>query len=218
LEPLDRLADAAVDIVFRRPVQLLLDAGIVQAAASLLARPGGAKDAVAALQKAQHSFPTSGKILVLLGDAEKAVPDVDSARAAYLRAIEVDGGRNPEARAKLGQLFREAKDWARARDTLEQAVKEFVGAGGPGLALALTELGRIAEEGPERDLKVAFEKYARANELAPSYAPPYFFLGRISAGQKGQAKQARELLEGYLNLAPKGEFVEQAKGLLADLR
>jgi tetratricopeptide (TPR) repeat protein len=185
---------------------------------ALLARPGGAREAVASLETARKSLPDSGQILVLLGDARRQLPDPAGARAAYEQAVEVDGGKNPEARARLGQLLREAKEWEKARETLELAVQESAGIGGPGLVLALTELGRIFEEGPKPDLQQAFEKYARASELGPSYGPPVFFLGRISAGQRGQAKQARELLEQYLALEPKGEFADQARELLAGLR
>lgn len=185
---------------------------------ALLARPGGAREAVASLETARKSIPDSGQILVLLGDAQRQLPDPAAAKASYEQAIEVDGGKNPEARARVGQLLREAKQWDKARETLELAVKESTGIGGPGLVLALTELGRVHEEGPKPDLQQAFEKYARARELGPNYAPPYFFLGRISAGQRGQGKQARELLEAYLKLEPKGEFADEARELLAGVR
>ncbi|AKU90287.1 tetratricopeptide repeat protein [Vulgatibacter incomptus] len=188
---------------------------------ALLAKPGGAKEAVTALEKALATFPDSGRIHVLLGDANRAVPSIDAARKAYERAIEVESGKMPEARAKLGAIWREKKEYAKAREELEKALKELgLAATGPTLALALTELGRTYDEEPNRDVQQAFERYAKAISASESYAPPYFLIGRISAGQRDreQQKQAIESLESYIRLAPKGEFAEEARSLLARLR
>lgn len=187
---------------------------------ALLAKQGGAREAVDALDKAIASFPNSSRIHVLLGDAWRAVPDIDKARASYEKAIEVEGGKLPEARAKLGQIWREKREYAKAREELEKAVKEFGLSGGPNQALALTELGRTIEEGPQPDVREAFDRYAKATRVSEGYAPAWYFLARISAGQKDreQRKQAAESLDMYLKLAPKGEYADQARELLAGLR
>lgn len=190
---------------------------------ALLAKRGGAREAVEALQTAREKFPRSGRIALLLGDAWRAVPDVERARASYEQAIEIEGGRFPEARAKLGSIWREKKEWAKARQELERAIEEFgVGAVGPNVAYALTELGRVLEEGPEPDVKAAFERYARATRVAESFAPPYYHVGRLSAAaarrDAEQRKQALEALQRYLELSPKGENAEEARTLLARIR
>ncbi len=190
---------------------------------ALLAKQGGAKEAVSALQTALETFPKSSRIHVLLGDAWRAVPDIDKARASYEKAIEVDGGKMPEARAKLGQIWREKREFAKAREELEKALQEFgLAATGPNLALALTELGRVLEEGPSPDLTAAFERYARATRISETYAPPYYFLGRMSAaaGQRDrdQRKQAVDALEMYLKLDPRGSNADDARTLLARMR
>lgn len=190
---------------------------------ALLAKPGGAREAVSALQTALETFPKVGRIHVLLGDAWRAVPDMDKARAAYEKAIEVEGGRMPEARAKLGAIWREKREYAKAREELERALKEFgLAATGPNLALALTEMGRVLEEGPKPDHVAAFERYARATQISETYAPPYYYLGRMSAAagarDREQRKQAIDALERYLKLDPRGPNAEDARQILARLR
>lgn len=190
---------------------------------ALLARQGGAKEAVTSLEKALETLPDSARIHVLLGDAWRAVPNPDKARTAYEKAIEVAGGKLPEARAKLGQIWREKGEYAKAREELQRAMKEFgLEATGPNVALALTELGRVFEEGPEPDTTEAFERYARATRISEKYAPPYYFLGRISAAaarsDREQRKQAVEALEMYLKLEPRGANADEARNLLARVR
>ncbi|HEY0840157.1 MAG TPA: tetratricopeptide repeat protein, partial [Vulgatibacter sp.] len=188
---------------------------------ALLAKSGGAKEAVQALETAIKTFPDSGRIWVLLGDAQRAVPSIDAARKAYERAIEVEKGKMPEARTKLGAIWREKKEYAKAEEELEKALKELgLTATGPTLASALTELGRVYDERPDRDVQQAFDRYAKAMTASESYAPPYFLVGRISAAQRDrhQQKQAIESLEAYLRLAPKGDFADEARALLARLR
>lgn len=190
---------------------------------ALLSRRGGAREAVQELDEAIDVFPNDGRLRLLLGDALHASRDADRARAAYEKAIELEGGRLPEARAKIGAIWREKGDWKKARETLEEAVKEFgIAATGPNLAFALTELGRVLEDGPDRDHVAAFENYARAMRVADTYAPAHFFLGRMSAGaarnDAKQRQQATHALEAYLDLAPQGEWAGEAKTLLARLR
>ncbi|HWV39407.1 MAG TPA: tetratricopeptide repeat protein [Vulgatibacter sp.] len=188
---------------------------------ALLARSGGAKEAVEALKTAIETFPDSGRIWVLLGDAHRAVPDIDQARRAYERAIEAQGGRMPEARVKLGAIWREKREFAKAEEELDRALKELgLTASGPLLASALTELGRVFDERPNRDEQQAFERYARAIAASEGFAPPHFLVGRISAAHRSreQRRQAIDSLETYLRLAPKGDFADEARALLGRLR
>jgi len=188
---------------------------------ALLARSGGAKEAVAALKTAIETFPESGRIWVLLGDAQQAVPDVDQARRAYEKAIEVEKGKMPEARVKLGAIWREKKEFAKAEEELDRALKELGLTGtGPVLAGALTEMGRVYDERPERDVQQAFERYAKAISASDTFAPPHFFVGRISSAHRDreQQKQAIDSLETYLRLAPKGDYADEARAILGRLR
>jgi len=188
---------------------------------ALLAKSGGATEAVEALKTAIETFPDSGRIWILLGDAHRAVPDVDQARRAYERAIEAEKGKMPEARVKLGAIWREKKEFAKAAEELDRALKELgLTASGPVLASALTELGRVYDERPDRDVQQAFERYAKAISASDGFAPPHFLVGRISAAHRDreQQRQAIDSLETYLRLAPRGDFAEEARALLGRLR
>jgi len=188
---------------------------------ALLAKKGGATEAVEALETALKTYPKSGRLYVLLGDAHRAVPAVEEARKAYERALEVENLRFPEASARLGTIWREKKEFAKASEEVEKALKDLgLTTSGPTLALALTERGRIFEEQPRPDVNQAFERYEKAIAASGRYAPPHYFAGRILAAQRERERQqlAIESLETYLRLAPRGEFAEDARAILARIR
>lgn len=181
---------------------------------------GRPQDLVAAMEDATKTFASSGRAWILLGDARRAAGMADEARAAYEKAIAVEGGKMPDARVRIARLLRSQARHAQAREAVDAAFAELGRAptGSPAAA-AFTELGRIQEEG-EKDPVRAFESYAKAIAVWENHAPAWYFLGRISAGQSSseQRRQAVDALETYLRLEPRGELAQDARRLLASLR
>lgn len=175
---------------------------------------------VAKMEEATRTFAKSGRAWLLLGDAHLGADDAQKARQAYDEALRVEGGKLPEARVRIAALHRRQKEWTQAKAAIDQAFEELGRASmGSVVAAAHTERGRILEEG-DRDPVAAFESYAKAIAAWEQHAPAYFYLGRISAGQRSaeQRRQAVESFETYLRLDPKGELAGQARSLLARLR
>lgn len=173
---------------------------------------------VGAMEEATKTFAKSGRAWLLLGDAKRIADDPSGARAAYDEALKVGEGM-PEARVRIARLHRAERSYEAAKAEVEKALAELGRRSGSVAAQAHTELGRIQEEGA-RDRVKAFESYANALAAWENHAPAYFHIGRISArqGSAEQREQAKESLETYLRLAPRGERAAEARRLLARLR
>lgn len=173
---------------------------------------------VSAMEEATKSFGKSPRAWLLLGDAKRLAGDAAGARAAYDRALEI-GDDLPEARVRIAALYRDGKEYEKAKAEVEKALAKIGRRNGAAAAQAYTELGRIQEEG-DRDVVAAFESYAKALGAWENHAPAYFYIGRISARQTSttQRRQAIESLETYLRLDGNGELAAEARRLLSTLR
>ncbi len=189
----------------------------VDLARALIAKPGGAKEAVETLKQALKTVP-SPKLLVLLGNAYLAAEQLDLAKDSYEKALVAAKDKMPEARMALADLARGRKDWTGAIDLYKKAVDEYLSSP-ERKAYALTQIGRIAEE-QLGDRKEALERYKVASSADGTYPPPVFLIGRMFLEDKDKKKRdlAVTFLKKYLDMDGKGEFVAEANRLLAEKR
>ena len=183
---------------------------------ALLLRPGGAQEAVAALQKASERVGNA-RVTKLLGDAYRAAGDGEKARAAYESAIGMEK-RNPEARIALARVFRDRKDYPRALEELDRAVKEYGESATGNASPAWIEIGETEEaRGAAPD---AVEKaYTSALKADPQSCPALFWLGRSRADRRGKfdPSLAKQMLADYVRLCPRGPRAGDARALAASL-
>ena len=189
----------------------------VELAKVLIAKPGGAKEAVSSMEQALKSMPGSPKLLVLLGDSYRAAEDYERAKESYEKALASSKDKVPEARLALADLARSKKDTAKALELYEKARSEYLSSPKK-QAYALTEMGKIFEEQGER--KKAFESYRAAVAADPTFAPSIFLSAKLFSldREKQNRERAFEFLERYLQIDPKGEYAEDARRLLAERR
>jgi tetratricopeptide (TPR) repeat protein len=188
----------------------------IDLARALLLRPGGAQQAVAALQKASERVGNA-RVTKLLGDAYRAAGDGEKARAAYESAIAMEK-RNPEARIALARVFRDRKEYPRALEELDRAVKEYGESATGNAALAWIEIGETEEaRGTAPD--VVEKAYTSALKADPQSCPALFWLGRSRADRRGKfdPSLAKQMLADYVRLCPKGPRAGDARAIAASL-
>ncbi|WP_235969446.1 tetratricopeptide repeat protein [Anaeromyxobacter diazotrophicus] len=185
-------------------------------AAALLQKPGGAPEAAAALEQASARVG-GARLAKLLGDAWRAAGDGEKARAAYERALTLEP-KNADARIALARLWRDRKDFPKALEELDRAVKDSSEAAAGGAAAAWIEIGETEElRGDPRD---AVEKaYTSALKADPQSCPALFWLGRSRADRAGRydPSLAKQMLQDYLRLCPRGARAGEAQRIVASL-
>lgn len=190
----------------------------VDLARALIAKPGGAREAVESLKQALKTMPNTPKLLVLLGNAYLAADQADLAKDSYEKALAAAKDKMPEARMALADLARGRRDWSGAIDLYKKALDEYM-SWPERKAYALTQIGRIQEE-QLGDRKDALDRYKAATAADASYPPPVFLVGRMLVNDRDRKKRdiAASFLQKYLEMDKAGEFAAEANRLLAERR
>ena len=189
----------------------------VDLASALMQRPGAAREAVETLERASERAG-SARVTKLLGDAYRTAGDTDRAREAYGRALGMEP-RFTEARIAIARMYRQARDFPRALEELERAVKD-AGPGNPGAAVAQVEIAET-EEARGGTPEAVEKAYVAALEADPHSCPALFWLGRSRSSKKSTGYDrafATETLEAFLKGCPSGPHGAEARELLAGLR
>ncbi|HEY3449080.1 MAG TPA: tetratricopeptide repeat protein [Myxococcales bacterium] len=185
-------------------------------AKALMAKPGGAKEAVTAMQQAVKNMGESPKLLTLLGDCQRAAEDLDGARATYEKAVSIaKGNKWPEATLAMAYIARSKKDFAKATELFEKAKNDFM-LSTRKQAECLTAQGEILEEQEKR--KEALEKYKAAAGADATYGPVYWRLAKMFASEtdRRQRSQAFPLCDEYLKYEPKGANAADCQKILTE--
>ena len=135
-------------------------------------------------------------------------------KAVYKKAIEI----NPssfEAYSGLANLYNAQKKFDQAAEASAQAQKLGAAAPGGASASSVFNQGVIAWNASKiADAKKAFEE---AVKLDPKLADAHYWLGMANLNE-GKMPDAAKSFEEYLKLAPTGQYAEQAKGILTQIK
>jgi tetratricopeptide (TPR) repeat protein len=177
-------------------------------AEAYLDSPKGAPQAVKAFQDALARVPETSHLLLRLGVAYNKMGDWEHAQEAWNKAIKVDPD-NGDAQLYLARGYLARGDLGHAKTQFEWVAKHAQGAT---LAEADTELGKLAlaQGQPDR----ARELFESALGASPSYAPSYFYAGKVLLTDRTKKVQARQLFANYLKLSPDGPLAPEAKKLM----
>jgi len=187
--------------------------------AALLQRPGGTKQAVAALEKATERV-ANPRLSKMLGDAYRVDGDLERARGAYEKAIAGEK-RFPEARLGLARVWRDRKEWDKALEELNRAAKEFGDSGAPGAAAAAWVEIADTEEQRGGAFEAVENAYRAALRVDPQSCPALFWLGRSRSEKRTRLYDrplAAQMLSDYLRLCPRGPRASEAQRIVAGLR
>jgi tetratricopeptide (TPR) repeat protein len=191
----------------------------IDLAGALMQRPGGARQAVAALERA-NARAANARVTKLLGDAYLADGDRERAQAAYERAIGMEK-HFVDANVALARLFRDRKEYRKAFDQLDRAAKEYTGESAGVPATLYVEMAETEEAGGA-PAELIEKSYTSAIKADPKSCPALFWLGRSRSVKKPGAvfdrPLALQMLADYLKTCPSGPRAAEAQQIIASLR
>ena len=147
--------------------------------------------------------------------------DWTQAEASYKKAIELDPNA-ADAYNGLANVYNAQKKFDQAAEASAQAMKLASAAGAAGgaagggaSASAMFNQGVILwNAGKIPDAKKQFEDAVKAD---PKLADAHYWLGMANLNE-GKMPDAATHFDDYLKLAPTGQYAEQAKGILTQIK
>ena len=186
------------------------------AAGVALSKEGKHDEAIAKFNQVLEQVPKCVECYLNIAAAQTDKKDYDQAEATYKKAIEIDPN-SAEAYNGLASLYNAQKKFDEAAEASAQAQK-LGAAGAPGgaaSASAVFNQGVIAWNSSRiADAKKSFEEAVR---LDPNLADAHYWLGMANLNE-GNMEEAGKAFEAYLKIAPTGQYAEQAKGILGQIK
>jgi len=140
--------------------------------------------------------------------------EYEQAEAIYKKALGLDPN-SYQAYSGLANVYNSQKKFDLAAEASAQAQKLGAAAPGGASASAVFNQGVIAWNANRfEEAKQAFEQ---AVKLDPKLADAHYWLGMANVNQ-GNVAEAGKSFEEYLKLAPTGQYAEQAKGILSQIK
>jgi superkiller protein 3 len=196
----------------------LLDEGYADAhvkLANAYSASGQLDDAVASYQAAADLQPENAWYRLLLGDGLLAAGRASDALAVYDQATQIEPAyqQDPAYFMRIAGAQRALSDLDQAMAAAQEAERLAVTAGetGEGAVLLQAELLRSQEQ-----LQPAVELYQRVLELNPQRSEAVRGLALALEGQQ-RIQEAIVQWRAYLRLAPKGEYIDEARQHLRSL-
>jgi tetratricopeptide (TPR) repeat protein len=184
-------------------------------------------DAGVAASNAGNFDEAIAKFNAVLADAPKCVEcytnmavvytrknDYAQAEAMYKKALEISPD-SADIYNGLAALYNTQKKFDQAAEASAQAQKLSAAAPGGASASAVFNQGVIAWNASKiPEAKKAFQE---AVQLDPKLADAHYWLGMANLNE-GNMPDAAKSFEEYLKLAPTGQYAEQAKGILSQIK
>lgn len=191
-------------------------AGVSKAFQDAIAASKAGRDdeAVAKFQEALTLNPKCYDCQYNLGLLYTKIKDYDRAVTAFQTAVEL----NPKAADPfdgLAVVYNAQRKFDEAAKAGQSASSLRGAAGGGGNAGAVFDQGLILwNAGKIEDAKAKFDETLR---LDPNHGEVHYWLGMANLNQ-GKMPEAVQEMETYLQRAPTGRFVNEAKGLLSQIK
>ena len=140
--------------------------------------------------------------------------EYDQAEAMYKKALEINPN-SADTYNGLATVYNAQKKFDQAAEASATAQKFAAAAPGGASASSVFNQGVIAWNASRiADAKKAFED---AIKLDPKLADAHYWLGMANLNE-GKMPEAATSFEAYLKLAPTGQYAEQAKGILTQIK
>ena len=184
-----------------------------------LSNAGKNDEAIAKFNEVIAQVPKCAECYSNIGMNYAQKKDWAQAEASYKKAIEVDPNA-ADAYNGLANVYNAQKKFDQAAEASAQAMKiagaaGATGTGGGASASAMFNQGVILwNAGKIPDAKKQFEDAVKAD---PKLADAHYWLGMANLNE-GKMPDAATHFDDYLKLAPTGQYAEQAKGILTQIK
>jgi tetratricopeptide (TPR) repeat protein len=197
------------EIAKRETLKKLFEEGV---AAS---RAGNHDGAIQKYHEALEVMPDCADCYYNIGFAHVQKQELDQAEAAYKRAIEVKPD-HADSYSALANVYNMQKRYDEAAKMSAEAAKFGGGAaaGAVGADAAFNQAVMLWNAGNIAEAKKQFEEAARLN---PAHADAHYWLGMANLNE-GKMPEAVAAFEKYLQIAPTGQYAEQAKSVVQTIK
>jgi Tfp pilus assembly protein PilF len=182
-----------------------------------LSNEGKHDEAIAKFNEVIAGAPNCTECYMNIATIQTRKKDFDAAEATYKKAIEINP-KSADAYNGLATVYNAQRKFDQAAEASAEAQKLAAAAGAAGggqSASAVFNQGVIAWNASRiADAKKAFEE---AIKLDPKFADAHYWLGMANLNE-GKMPEAATAFEEYLKLAPTGQYAEQAKGILSQVK
>jgi Tfp pilus assembly protein PilF len=189
-------------------IRAAFDAGVA------LSKEGKPDEAIAKFNEVLAEAPKCVECYTNIASLHASQKQYDEAEAVYKKALEI-APESPDIYNGLATLYNAQKKFEQAAEASAMAQKYGAAAPGGLSASAVFNQGVIAWNASRiPDAKKAF---AEAVKLDPKMADAHYWLGMANLNE-GNMADAATSFEEYLKLAPTGQYAEQAKGILGQIK
>jgi Tfp pilus assembly protein PilF len=180
-----------------------------------LSNEGKHDEAIAEFKKVIAEVPKCVECFNNIGTIHTRKTEYDQAEASFKQALELNP-QSADAYNGLATVYNAQKKFDQAAEASAQAQKLAGDAGAAGgNAATVFNQGVIAwNAGKIPEAKKLFEQ---AVQMDPKMADAQYWLGMATVNE-GKLPEAAKYFEEYLKLAPTGQYAEQAKGILAQIK
>jgi tetratricopeptide (TPR) repeat protein len=210
LNPANVPAMSREDALKLQAFKAAFDAGVTESQA------GNNDAAIAKFTEALTMRPDCYACQYNIGSAYAQKQDYAKAEEAFKKAIELKPD-SAEPYNALANVYNSEKRFEDAAKMTEEATKRasLLGATGGGNADSLFNQGVIFwNAGKIPEAKKQFEEAVKVN---PAHAESHYWLGMADLNE-GKMPEAVAQFEEYLKLAPTGQYADQAKGIVSQLK
>jgi tetratricopeptide (TPR) repeat protein len=175
---------------------------------------GNYDEAIAKFNAVLVDAPKCAECYLNIASVHLRKKEYDQAEAMYRKSLEINPNA-AEAYNGLASVYNAQKKFDQAAEAGAMAQKLGAAAGGGGSASAVFNQGVIAWNASR--IADAKKSFAEAVKLDPNLADAHYWLGMANLNE-GNMAEAATAFEAYLKLAPTGQYAEQAKGILSQIK
>jgi len=171
-------------------------------------------EAIAKFNEVLKEAPKCVECYTNIASLQLTKKDYDAAEASYKQALGVNPS-SAEAYNGLATVYNAQKKFDQAAEASAQAAK--LGAATPGGASASTVFNQGVIAWNASKIPEAKKAFEEAVKLDPKLAEAHYWLGMANLNE-GKMPEAGKEFDEYLKLAPTGQYAEQAKGILSQIK